>query len=183
MAWAAGIKSATMVWCLNEALKRQDIEFFKQTVCMSIARDERHGRLALRFIACDQRLQVRQGRLGQARHFGTGAHAITAATREALVRATTRNAHLPASFSAIIHGRVSPEPDEAALDRVTTNTRMVSTDSAMDEINSVRDMKSSPDGTPPILPNLEVIGRDKAHGSRRMLTRPWQADGCRPHRL
>ena len=51
----------------------------------------------------------------------------------------------------------------------------------MDEMNSVRDMKSSPDGTPPILPNLEVIGRDKAHGSRRMLTRPWQADATLSH--
>ena len=165
-----------MLFCLNEALKRLDMEFFQQTVCMSVSRDERHGRLAFRFIACNADLQVRQGRLGQARHFGTGAKSITDGTRQVLERATTKFATMPAGCNPGVHSRVKPEPNPNLFQHICATIKMVATDSATDELNSVRNMKNPIDTSPPLAPNMEIIGRDKAHGSRRVMTRPWKVD-------
>ena len=59
---------------------------------------------------------------------------------------------------------------------MVSSIRMVAVDCASDEINSVRDMRNPSDGKAPLAPNLELIGRDKAHGSRRGVSRPWKAD-------
>ena len=65
---------------------------------------------------------------------------------------------------------------QAAYENFVSTIKMVAVDCASDEINSVRDMRDPSDGQPPLAPNLELIGRDKAHGSRRGITRPWKAD-------
>ena len=62
------------------------------------------------------------------------------------------------------------------FEHLVGSVRMVAVDCASDEINSVRDMKTPADGSAALAPNLEMIGRDKAHGSRRGITRPWTAD-------
>jgi hypothetical protein len=65
---------------------------------------------------------------------------------------------------------------QEAYDNMVETIRMVAVDCASDEINSVRDMVRPMDGSDPLAPKLELIGRDKAHGSRRGITRPWKAD-------
>ena len=65
---------------------------------------------------------------------------------------------------------------QAAYENLVSTIKMIAVDCASDEINSVRDMRDPSDGQPPLAPNLELIGRDKAHGSRRGITRPWKAD-------
>jgi hypothetical protein len=54
--------------------------------------------------------------------------------------------------------------------------RVIAVDSATDEVNSVLDMKELVDGLQPLAPKHEAMLRDKAHGSRRGVSRPWMAD-------
>ena len=88
-------KLTKMIWCMREAIQDMDIDFLARSTCTTICRDERHGRLAIRYAAIDGDLNIRHGRLGQRRHFGTGAIAITNATRDVMVRATTARSNPP----------------------------------------------------------------------------------------
>ncbi|CAK0864004.1 unnamed protein product, partial [Prorocentrum cordatum] len=108
-------KISKMIWCLREAISDIDRDFLARSMCTTLFRDERHGRLALRFSAIDADLNVRHGRLGQRKHFGTGALAITNATRNVMIRAMT-----------------------AGYNNLVATVRMVAVDCASDEINSVR---------------------------------------------
>ena len=69
--------------------------FLQASMCTTIFRDERHQRLAIRFSAIDKNLNIRHGRLGQHKNFGTGALAITRATRSCMVRSITSRAEMP----------------------------------------------------------------------------------------
>ena len=53
-------------------------------------RDERHGRLAIRFMAVAPDLTTRSGCLGQARQAGTGADNVSLATWAVMKRACSR---------------------------------------------------------------------------------------------
>eukprot|EP00959_Pyramimonas_sp_CCMP1952_P085608 1790706-Pyramimonas_sp.AAC.1 len=205
-----------MIWCLREAISDIDRDFLARSMCTTLFRDERHGRLALRFSAIDADLNVRHGRLGQRKHFGTGALAITNATRNVMIRAMTARAEPPPSVDAAPptsfvswgllsgvrgfgrgRGRRGGDADDdddddedadegvgggkkqqhvggsasltarglqkAGYNNLVATVRMVAVDCASDEINSVRDMRNPSDGSAPLAPNLELIGRDKAH--------------------
>ena len=171
-------KIQKMIWCIREAVRRADETILGRAVCVTLVRDERASRLAIRFAAIDKTLTIRHGRLGQRRHFGTGALNITKATREVMQRAMTSNYNIPWATDETITSRAPVRScfNQEAFDNLVKSTKMVAVDSASDEINSVRDMHTPADGSPPLAPNLEVIGRDKAHGSRRSIVRPWQAD-------
>ena len=88
-------KITKMIWCMREAIQDMDTDFLARSKCTTLCRDERHGRLAIRYAAIDGDLNIRHGRLGQRRHFGTGAIAITNATRDVMVRATTARSNPP----------------------------------------------------------------------------------------
>jgi hypothetical protein len=71
-------------WCLAEAIKVADREFFKQASVVALIRDERHGRLLIRYRAVDAKLNFRCGVLGMLKDFGTGAANIAKATLEVM---------------------------------------------------------------------------------------------------
>ena len=59
-------------WCLAEALKAMDQRFLARARAVTLLRDERKGRLMIRFLAVGPDL-VRIGTLGQEQGHGTGA--------------------------------------------------------------------------------------------------------------
>lgn len=65
---------------------------------------------------------------------------------------------------------------EALAQRISSRVEAVCVDSASNEINAARYMARPPDGSPPVTPNLKLIIRDKAHASRRLISRPWACD-------
>ena len=137
---------------------------------------EAHGRLAIRFVAIDKQLQIRHGRLGQARFSGTGALAITRATREVVRRACTEDANGKPRVNGDDVSQPVPRFNDAMFQNVRRAIRIVAIDSAADEVASVRAMKNPADGKAPLAPHLEAILRDKAHASRRAVSRPWACD-------
>ena len=62
-----------IMWCLKEALCAYDREALTSARAISLFRDERKGRLAVRYRAVNQNLDEVSGTLGQERDFGAGA--------------------------------------------------------------------------------------------------------------
>ncbi len=166
-------KLQKMLWCLAEALRTEDRAFLAEATCIGLFRDERDARLSVRFCACNADLEVRHAHMGLRRHFGTGAIAITAATRDIIVRAATSNAGGQAR--SVHDAQTTPVPmlDQHLLGHIQKTIKMVAVDSALDEVNSVRDMAEPAAGGEPLAPNLEVLLRDKAHGARRNALVGW----------
>ena len=77
-------------WCLLEAIRQQDQKAIMDSTWVSLFRDERNGRLLLRFRAVSDSLQIYSGTLGLQREFGSGATQITSAAEAIMSRACTR---------------------------------------------------------------------------------------------
>ena len=78
-----------LVWCVSEAIKEYDRQVLTSARAVALFRDERKGRLAMRYKAVDADLAESSGSLGQERDFGTGATNITAATQRIISRMCT----------------------------------------------------------------------------------------------
>ncbi|CAL1145789.1 unnamed protein product, partial [Cladocopium goreaui] len=80
-------KELQMAWCLAEGLKALDQTFIAKSSHISLMRDERHGRLAIRFMAVAPDLTTRSGFLGATWVFQlTQAAAAASATEAWLLR-------------------------------------------------------------------------------------------------
>lgn len=161
-----GRKAAQGVWCLNEALKFIDRRFLANAESISLFRDERKGRLNLRFRAVGKKLEVRCGMMGQEREFGTGAANITKATCKIVQRMCT-TLH-GCKFNT--HG-VKSKLNKKILRRIRKNVFMITVDAAADEVLSGEMMRCNAlyGGCSKLFENLKFVLRDKTHGSRRSL--------------
>jgi len=93
-------KVTKLQWCIGEALREQDWAFIKKSELIWLGRDERHGRLLIRYRAVRWhrgQLQLRTGVLGQAKNFGTGAINLNLATKAVAKRLVTVKAGIPTS--------------------------------------------------------------------------------------
>ena len=83
-------------WCIWEAIKEADRTFLmKDGVVITLLRDERQGRLALRYLAVDKKYQTRKGVMGQTKAFGTGSDQINKATLHIVKSLMTKGIHAP----------------------------------------------------------------------------------------
>ena len=168
-----GKKVIKIVYCLAEGMRMLDRKFLEGAKCISIKRDERDGRLLVRFVAANPNLDVRRGIMGMRRGFGTGATAITKATITIMK-----------TFSSPHHGAPKPschdEPsvDKRLFEHVRNTTHQLVIDSASDERRSGRQMAEgvSHDYKDVLTPNLKMVTLDRAHASRRIVSRPFDAD-------
>ena len=162
-----------IMWCLKEALCDDDREALKSARAISLFRDERKGRLAVRYRAVNQNLDEFSGTLGQERDFGTGATKITEATARIMERMCTKCSCAP-------HYNCSATPTliPSLLAHVRERVMCVTVDSAGDELLASEMMrtKSLAQTEKALTPNLKFILRDAAHASRRIISRPWNAD-------
>jgi hypothetical protein len=171
-------KLQQMLFCVAEAIREDDRTFLAGARCVALFRDERHARIAVRYVACNADMEVRHGHLGSKRHPGTGVAAITKATRDLMVILATPGIGAPlGGGTRQREPKVEVKMDAVLFARISSNIRMVAVDAAADEVASVRDMQEPAGGGPALAPNLEALLRDKAHGARRTMSRPWKADG------
>ena len=160
-------KLSKMRWCISEALRRLDRKALGNAKCISLSRDERDGRLSIRYSAADAELNRRRRWLGQARGFGTGAAAITEAT------ATVIRLLATPGYGAPGHDRSAAVCDAALADHIFRHIESVTVDAASDEVLSGELIRggglrgSAAAAALAITPNLRFILRDKTHGARR----------------
>jgi hypothetical protein len=193
---ATSTKTTRMRWAVVEAMREKDRLFLRQAVTIVLARDERRNRLLVRFSACDAKLTVRRGFMGQARGAGGKSLQVVDATRKVLKEFCTVNHGVPDGVGQAML-------DEALYKHIRSKIEMVVSDSASNEVMAADisrgrrlpqlagggdlpvehgDLASGDNGNPSrdgdplsdvrsslacLTPNLMLIGRDLAHGFRR----------------
>ena len=170
-------KTKQKLWCLHEALKSLDQSTLSRASAIFLFRDERDGRLLVRFRAVSHDLECKVGVLGQERAFGTGARQVLTATGNVIVRACTRFHGAPPSSAG--SAQVAPKPflKKNLLRHVRKSVIGLTCDSAADEILAAEMMRDADLAqSTAMTPNLRYIIRDKAHASRRLISRPWSVD-------
>ena len=145
-------KELQMAWCLAEGLKALDQKFIAKSSHISLMRDERHGRLTVRFMAVAPDLTTRSGFLGQARQAGTGADNVSLATWAVMKRACSRFYMAPLSQNP---GRLKKNLFKHLRSRVVA----LAADAASDEMASCEILRSghlslNTEDNQPMLPNL-----------------------------
>ena len=160
-----GKKIRRMITALADATKRLDHEFIRAPVhTVTLMRDVRHGRMALRFMAVDKRLRTRSGLMSWLPvDDGSGAGMLRL-TSQGLTRFATTC--VASTKAATLHAEIRKH-----IRRVT---HTMSVDSAINEVNASKMMRRPMlDTMPALTPNLAVVNRDQAHRSRRIISRPW----------
>lgn len=165
-----------MAWCIAEAARDADRAFLRNAYTMSLMQDGRKSRLLVRFKGCDASLRTRQGILGQAKLGNMQAHDIREATLKCLTTFCTRRHGAPARNAAAPPAML----DERLLARLTQIIECFTADAASDE-QLAGEMLRNINAVPlrdnyPLLSNIIVVTRDRAHAARRITKRPWQAD-------
>jgi len=142
--------------CIYKALRQSDRKFLGKATTMSIKRGESKGMVIIRAQAATADLEVRSFILGLRQYtVGSDAIDITEVTAELLDAYAGEDAQLKQHMRNIIEA--------------------VCVDAAGAETKSARLMQTFPPNRP-VAPNLKAVIRDRAHASRRLMTRPWQAD-------
>ena len=76
----------------------------------------------------------------------------------------------------------APEFDSALCEHICDKIHAITLDAASNEVAAAKDVMSASagaciEGAPQgHMPNLKIRSRDRAHGMRRVLQRPWEAD-------
>ena len=179
-------KADQMIYCLSESLKEKTRKALKKATCVALIRDERHGRLLIRYRAVDKHLQLETGVLGQMKDHGTGHENLNKATADLVQQALQP---LTQSAGQSTGEQKSSQPHlESALQQTQTSAaksvlarvEMLCVDSASDELLGGETLRhgdandvSKYEG---ICPNLKVIIRDMTHAARRCSRKPECAD-------
>ena len=164
-------KANNMLWCLGEALAEGNRKSISESSVLCLMRDERHGRLHVRFRAVSENLEVVSGYLGQSVGHSQDALSILQATSDICRQACMRNSSPPEE------SHLAEVFDDALFEHMREIIEAISVDSASNEVAAVADMSMSwhPD-MPKFAPNCKHLLRDSAHSARRLLERLWRAD-------
>jgi len=183
-------KVRKMRWCLAEAKRHIQIQWYKDAQVASVHQDVGQGLLALRFQTCDWNIEARHGLAGVislAKEFSLDAPGIAKGTLTVLKQACTR--FLSPPFPAAKAPK--PEVDEAALVNLCKVIELFDADGAADEQLAGKMMGDkhwqevmepeaggnvSIDDVYGVLTGLKIKNKDKCHASRRIISRPWQSD-------
>ena len=161
--------------CLVEAIKADIREDLANSTIMTICRDERFLRLLVKLIASNGDGEVITGILGQAKNFGAGT--ATALNRESI----RLFRQLATPYFGMPYTDVATKLDDKLYRHLVSITRGCVVDAASNEEAAARmatknyTAQAVEEGGP-LLPNANIIVRDKAHGARRILQRPWDCD-------
>ncbi|CAK9092405.1 Uncharacterized protein SCF082_LOCUS43483 [Durusdinium trenchii] len=162
-------------WSLSEAVLDRSREAVRRSESLVILRDERHGKLMLRIRACGPDMTVHSAVLGMETMPRGKATDILEATRSAMRTFSTSRCNPPRNYRG-----PRPDCDETLFDRLTEKCEMVVTDSASSELLAQdlgRGRRGQAGGRTPVLfPNQKITGRDRAHASQRLISRPWESD-------
>ena len=142
---------------------------------LSLRRDERKPWLVIRFSTCNDSLVPRRGFLGLESGFGTGATAITNATKQVFQTFSTPEANPPRASKV---GKDGARMDDECYNNLIEIQRQMISDAAADERLSFRQMAEGLqcDGMDVLCPNQDIETLDKAHGSTRLISRTFTVD-------
>jgi len=168
-------KHTTIEWCFFEALRDEELAFLASAVCISLAVDERNGRLLIKYFASNKALEVQVGCLGLVRDPGGSAHEVAQAIHLVIQRLCTRRvAHR--GMNALRCQRV--EHAEHVRD-IVQRVEMYTADGAANEQLAAKILHPASvrncEGVGK-LPALKLVLRDKAHASRRLTERSFRVD-------
>jgi len=166
-------KMRCLIWCVAETLKAQDRKAICDSQAITLQRDERKGRLLMRYRAVDQHMGEFGGPLGSVREFGTGAANVTYATHRIMQRMCTEMHEAPRGYRG---PQLKLLP--GLLQHLKLSVMCITVDSASDETLSAEIMRSNAlaRSHDALTPNLRFVLRNKAHASRRIICRPRSAD-------
>ena len=160
-----GRKNAAFAFCLSEAMKSIDQRRLPKSSEIGLFRDERKGRILVRFRAVTDELDVWCGMLGQERDAGTGGENLTLATEKILKRSCSR-------WAGSGSDKQKPFVKTKLLEHVRNNITTLTVDSAGDELLSGELMRTAFSPEQKVLcPNLRNVIRDKVRSSRRLTSR------------
>ena len=177
-------KCRQMVWCLGEASRDEKRAMWshgkdeKFLVSTTLMQDCRSGKLRVRYRAANSRLEIRSGYLGTlnvAHDFSLDSAGLQAAAMKVLENFATSRLHVAYPTRAV--GQASP--DQELFSCLVNSVEAFVADAASDEIKCGRLLAGHGGLRPGLnMPNIHLVIRDKAHASRRNLSRGWTAD---PH--
>lgn len=173
----SGDRIKNVRFCLLEAVNEGHREFLRRAKTMVLLRDERHGRLLLRYAACTTDLDTRKGTLAVMRDYDSPTAAnLVRATKQAFKQFCTARLGKPRSI-----GLELPKLDSDLFHHLRRITQMLVSDGAASELlaGEVSRGRRGSDGTGEdnaLTPNVLLVGRDLAHCARHVLKKPWQAD-------
>ena len=167
-------KCRTLEWCLFEACRDRELDFLRAATCMSIALDERDGRLLIKYAASNAQLEVRYGCLALLRDAGSNAYEIAAAVHKAVANFCTRRVLHP----GLNAGKAKVEQNRSTQQHIRGCIEMCTADGAANEQLAAKLLHpaSLRNSLSQKLPNLRLILRDRAHATRRLTERTFQAD-------
>ncbi|CAE7416429.1 unnamed protein product [Symbiodinium microadriaticum] len=150
-----------------------------EAVSISLLRDERHKRVLLCFRSADASGNITEGVVGQLKmSFSSTALGLAEATHRLLREFCTPGTGVPRR-----HRGGEMVCDETLLQHVRAHVHSTCVDAASNEVCATFDTAAAwalpLEGLPPgeaLFPNHQLVVRDRAHGSRRILSRPWTAD-------
>jgi hypothetical protein len=159
-------KLRRMLYCLAEAVRHLDREHVKDSV-VSLARDERHAKLLIKFTAVTTQLRVRSGVLWQVSQCPGSAESLKTLTIGAIEKFSTALYGAPQRRSGAIVE--AAKPDTKLIKHIIESTEVIRVDAASNEICSCHLLQSCSFrvGDEEVKFSKMIIARDKSHGSRR----------------
>ena len=166
-------KGRRMQYCLAEALRARHKQLLREAQCLTLSLDEAKTRLLVRFTCVGKRLQVHRGVLGMHRSKATGHKSVIESLDHVLRNACTDLVEHPPPA-----GNLDPTFHSDLYEHLRSITRVWNSDAGPDEMLAAKEVQKIPlsmDDLRPLLPNIVLVNRDKAHASRRVARRPWTA--------
>ena len=170
------VKCKQMVFTMAESARRFYRCWLRESTSISLLRDERRARVLIRFRCADDYGVRHLGMLGRPTLTKGTATNLNEVTKQSLRRFCTAN------YAAPNAQLEDPQTcDENLYKHVRLHCHALTVDAASNEV-AAGEAACLPESRPAhavgqaFMPNLQVIVRDKAHGSRRVLERPWLAD-------
>ena len=162
-------------WCLAEACLEVGRETLRSALSIAITRDERKGRLLLRWRACTPKLSAASGVLGFLPVEGF-ADNLAHSLQTSVQHFCQPRSHLPRGF---VDG-CPPPLDTKVEPNIRAKTYVLVTDGAAAEVLASGQLSGRrpyvDSGTcEKYLTSVKMIGRDAPHATTRLLKRPFQA--------
>ena len=156
--------------CAAESRRRTRRIFIKRlrkpgNICMQ--RDDSKQKTIFFFTAVNNTLDVQEGLLDWSSHVVSDSIMKTENLRQSFIRFSTPRAGYCKA------GKM----DKTSFDKLTNLTKFMTTDAAAPELMAIKMQKHGTklDGVNPVTPHLDYHVRDKAHSTKRVLQRPFEA--------
>lgn len=173
---------ALMRWCIAEAILDRWRCSLRTARSFVLIRDERQGRLLLRFRSTLQDFSILSGIVGCEELLeGKKAVDIHTATKNALRHFCTERSAAPrnfkgsdAAFNADLFAHLQDKCEMIVTD--CASAELLAQDIARGkrpEFHNGETVRSSP-----MFENIRLVGRDRAHACGRLIERPWNASPC-----